>query len=223
MKAMILAAGRGNRLRPDTDHTPKPLLPLAGEPLIAHHLRKLGDAGCREVVINTGWLGEQLPEVLGDGSRWGVRIEYSAEGWPALETGGGIRNSLPLLGTSPFLLINGDVWTDTDYAALAGTRLAENDLAHLWLVDNPESNAGGDFAVLRGRLRNEGMRKTYSGIAVLHPRLLDTAEAGAFPLAPWLRQAAEADRASAALLPGAWCDVGTAQRRAALEAALATP
>jgi len=218
---MLLAAGRGNRLRPDTDHTPKPLLPLAGEPLIVHHLRKLAAAGCREVVINTGWLGEQLPQALGDGRRWGLHIDYSVEGWPALETGGGIRNALPLLGEAPFLLINGDVWTDTDYEALLSARLAANDLAHLWLVANPESNVDGDFAMVRGRLRNAGARKTYSGIAVLRPRLLEAAGAGAFPLAPSLRQAAEADQASAAMLLGDWCDVGTPERRAALEAALA--
>lgn len=217
---MILAAGRGSRLRPDTDHTPKPLLPLAGQPLIAHHLCKLAEAGCRDVVINTGWLGEQLPRVLGDGSRWGVRIAYSPEGWPALETGGGIRNALPLLGDAPFLLINGDVWTDTDYKLLLGAQLAASDMAHLWLVDNPEDHAQGDFSDVQGRLRNQGARKTYSGIALIRPALLAGATEAAFPLAPWLRAAADTDQASAATLSGAWCDVGTPERRAALETAL---
>lgn len=217
---MILAAGRGSRLRPDTDHTPKPLLPLAGQPLVVHHLRKLAAAGCRHVVINTGWLGEQLPRALGDGSRWGVRIAYSPEGWPALETGGGIRNALPLLGEDPFLLINGDVWTDADYKGLLEAQLADTDLAHLWLVDNPEDHAEGDFSDAQGRLRNQGERKTYSGIALLRPALLAGATEAAFSLAPWLRAAADADQASAAMLPGVWCDVGTPERRAALEAAL---
>lgn len=223
MKAMILAAGRGHRLRPETDHTPKPLLPVAGEPLIAHHLRKLARAGCREVVINTGWLGEQLPAVLGDGAAWGLRILYSPEGWPALETGGGIRHALPLLGEAPFLLVNGDVWTDADYRRLMEKTLADADDAHLWLVDNPASHAEGDFALEGGRLRNTGSRRTYSGIAQLRPAVLAEAPAGSFPLAPWLRRAADADRASAAMLPGQWCDVGTPERRAELEAALTAP
>ncbi|MHA7835473.1 MAG: N-acetylmuramate alpha-1-phosphate uridylyltransferase MurU [Algiphilus sp.] len=220
MKAMILAAGRGQRLRPETDHTPKPLLPIAGEPLIAHHLRKLAAAGCREVVINTGWLGEQLPAVLGQGAAWGLHIRYSPEGWPALETGGGIHRALPLLGEAPFLLVNGDVWTDADYGHLLQATLAETDHAHLWLVDNPDSNAAGDFAINNGRLRNSGCRRTYSGIAQLRPALFAEATEGSFPLAPWLRQAADADRASAAMLPGQWCDVGTPERRADLESAL---
>ncbi|WP_421718020.1 N-acetylmuramate alpha-1-phosphate uridylyltransferase MurU [Algiphilus sp.] len=223
MKAMILAAGRGQRLRPDTDHTPKPLLPIAGKPLITHHLRKLAASGCRDVVINTGWLGAQLPAALGDGAAWGVRIHYSPEGWPALETGGGIRRALPLLGADPFLLINGDVWTDADYAQLLGRPLAAEDHAHLWLVDNPKGHTAGDFAVVEGRLRNTGSRKTYSGVALLRPALLAGAPEGGFPLAPWLRKAADANRASAALLPGRWCDVGTPERRAALETALLAP
>lgn len=216
MKAMILAAGRGMRLRPETDATPKPLLDVGGEPLIAHHLRKLAIAGCSEVVINTGWLGEQLPEALGNGSAWGLQIHYSPEGWPALETGGGIFKALSLLGEEAFLLVNGDVWSDCDYAALAAD-YREGDLGHLLLVPSPAHNPQGDFSLHAGRLGNAAQaRVTYSGLAVLHPRLFDACTPGAFPLAPLLRDAAERGGMGGRLHDAFWSDIGTPERLAAI-------
>lgn len=216
MKAMILAAGRGSRLRPFTDTTPKPLLEVGGEPLIAHHLRKLAAAGISEVVVNTGWLGEQLPVALGDGSRWGVSIAWSHEGWPALDTGGGILNALPMLGEAPFLLINSDVWSDIDCAALAVADCGD-DLGHLILVENPPQHREGDFSLQRGRVGCAGKpRYTYSGVALLHPALFARAEAGAFPLAPLLRDAADAGRLGGQRHTGFWSDIGTPERLAAL-------
>jgi MurNAc alpha-1-phosphate uridylyltransferase len=215
MKAMILAAGRGTRLRPLTDTTPKPLLEVGGEPMIAHHLRKLAVAGITEVVVNTGWLGEQLPAVLGDGSLWGVSIAWSHEGWPALDTGGGIRNALPLLGDAPFLLINSDVWSDIDYAGLAEAPAPE-DLGRLALVPNPPQHPEGDFGLVDGRVDCEpGPRWTYSGLAVLRPAILG-ASRGAFPLAPLLRDAAQERRLAGQLLRAEWHDVGTPERLDAL-------
>src|SRR5690348_7955783 len=151
MKAMILAAGRGERMRPLTDHTPKPLLEVAGKPLIAWHLQRLAKTGIHDVVINLSWLGETIAAALGDGSQHGVRITYSREPWPALETGGGIREALPLLGSEPFLLVNGDVYTDVDFAAL---RLAPGDLAQLVLVPNPEHHPRGDFWLDNARIKD---------------------------------------------------------------------
>ena len=147
MKAFVLAAGRGERMRPLTDQTPKPLLPVAGKPLIEWHLEKLAAAGVREAVINLGWLGAQIPQALGDGERFGLSLRYSDEGWPALETGGGIFRALPLLGSEPFLLVNGDVWTDVDLSALVRRGLRDEELAHLLLVANPLQHPKGDFAL----------------------------------------------------------------------------
>jgi MurNAc alpha-1-phosphate uridylyltransferase len=207
---MVLAAGKGERMRPLTLHTPKPLLPVGGRPLIEWHLLKLAAAGVTDVVINTSWLGEQLPAALGDGSTWGLRIAYSPEPWPALETGGGIFNALPLLGDAPFLLVNGDVYTDIDYASLA---LQPGELARLVLVPNPAHHPQGDFAL-------DGSRYTYSGVAVIDPRLFAGCSAGRFALAPLLFAARDAGQLGLQLHAGYWLDVGTPERLAQLDAHL---
>ena len=170
MRAMILAAGRGNRMRPLTDHTPKPLLPAGGRPLIQFHIERLAQAGVNDIVINHAHLGHQLEQALGDGSRYGVSIRYSAEGeGRALETGGGIFKALSLLGPEPFLVVNGDIWTD---CPLADLKLSDQDLAHLVLVANPPHNLKGDFCLDHGRVLVEGVtRLTFSGVGLYHPRL----------------------------------------------------
>ncbi len=212
MKAMILAAGKGERLRPLTLHTPKPLVRAAGVPLIEYHVRALAAAGITELVINHAWLGEQIEAYLGDGERFGVQIRYSAEGEP-LETGGGIHRALSLLGEQPFLVVNGDIWTDYDFARLAPL---SSGLAHLVLVDNPAHHPEGDFLLDDGAVRagGEGMRLTYSGLALLHPRLFEGCQAGAFKLAPLLRQAMAAGLVSGEHHRGRWVDVGTHERLA---------
>lgn len=216
MKAMILAAGKGERMRPLTLHTPKPLLPVAGQPLIEYHLRALAAAGFTEVVINHAWLGQQIEEHLGDGSRFGLSIRYSPEGEP-LETGGGIFKALPLLGEGPFLLVNGDVWTDYDLARL---RAPLPGLAHLVLVDNPGHHGRGDFR-LQGTQVVDGDDApgtlTFSGLSVLHPALFDGCQPGAFKLAPLLRQAMAAGQVSGEHYLGRWVDVGTQERLAEVE------
>lgn len=221
MKAMILAAGRGDRMRPLTDHTPKPLLPVAGRPLIVWHIERLAAAGLRDIVINTGWLGEQLPQALGDGSRWGVRLQFSVEGWPALETAGGIATALPLLGNEPFALINGDVFTDYPFARLAQMELG-NDLARLVLVDNPQHHPQGDFGLQQGRIDASEPRLTYSGLGVFSPALFAATPAGqAARLAPLLHDAIAAGRLGGEHWPGYWLDVGTPERLADLQQHLA--
>ncbi|PAU88232.1 mannose-1-phosphate guanylyltransferase [Pseudomonas sp. WN033] len=213
MKAMILAAGKGERMRPLTLHTPKPLLEVGGKPLIQWHIEALAQAGIRELVINHAWLGEQLEAYFGDGAAWGVRIQWSAEGEP-LETGGGIRRALPLLGAEPFLLVNGDIWTGIDFARL---QLAEGCLAHLVLVDNPEHKAQSDFVLHEGRVLNPQAGDTgltYSGVALLDPELLAPELGDSFPLAPLLRRAAAAGQVSGEHYPGLWIDVGTPERLA---------
>jgi MurNAc alpha-1-phosphate uridylyltransferase len=215
---MLLAAGRGERMRPLTDAMPKPLLPVAGKPLIAWHLERLATAGIRDVVINLSWLGEQIAAALGNGANHNLRIHYSREPWPALETGGGIHQALPLLGDEPFLLVNGDVYTDVDFAAL---KLAPGDLAQLVLVPNPMHHAKGDFHLAAGRITATlGERLTYSGVALLHPVLLAGAEGGRFPRLPWLLQAREAGRLGGQRHDGLWIDVGTPERLAELDARL---
>jgi MurNAc alpha-1-phosphate uridylyltransferase len=219
MKAMLLAAGRGERMRPLTDQCPKPLLPVAGKPLIAWLLTRLAAAGFTDVVINLSWLGEQIAAALGDGARYGVNIAYSREPWPALETGGGIFNALPLLGADPFLLVNGDVYADIDFGAL---RLQAADLGQLVLVPNPEHNAKGDFWLQQGRVaQTDGERLTYSGVALLRPELLAGAPGGRFPLLPWLNRARDAGRLGGQKHTGQWLDIGTPQRLAQLDAELA--
>jgi MurNAc alpha-1-phosphate uridylyltransferase len=215
MKAMILAAGKGERLRPLTLHTPKPLVRVGGVPLIEYHVRALAAAGIADLVINHAWLGQQIEDYLGDGARFGVRIVYSAEGEP-LETGGGIHRALPLLGDAPFLVVNGDIWTDYEFARL---RNAHTALAHLVLVDNPEHHPQGDFGWRDGQLAaGEAIpRLTYSGIALLHPRLFAGCTAGAFKLAPLLHQALADGQASGEHFSGRWVDVGTHERLAQVE------
>jgi len=222
MKVMLLAAGRGERMRPLTDACPKPLLPVAGKPLIQWHLERLAAAGFREVVINLSWLGEQIAAALGDGASHGVRIQYSREPWPALETGGGIHNALPLLGPNPFLLVNGDVHADVDLGRL---RLAQGDVGQLVLVPNPEHNPRGDFWLDQaGRIVPQptagASRMTYSGIAVLSPELFAGASPGRFPLLPLLQRALDAGRLGGQRHAGRWIDVGTPERLASLDAEL---
>ncbi len=216
MKAMILAAGKGERLRPLTLHTPKPLVRAAGVPLIEYHVRALAAAGFTELVINHAWLGQQIEGYLGDGARFGVRIAYSAEGEP-LETGGGIFKALPLLGDQPFVLVNGDIFTDYPFAQL---RRPLSGLAHLVLVANPTHHAGGDFCLQGGQVSDaqagEG-NLTYSGLAVLSPALFAECQPGAFKLAPLLRQAMAAGQVSGEQFAGCWVDVGTHERLAEVE------
>lgn len=222
MKAMILAAGKGERMRPLTLHTPKPLLRAGPCTLIEHHLRGLAAAGFTELVINHAWLGEQIEAYLGDGARFGVRIRYSPEGEP-LETGGGIYKALPLLGDAPFAVVNGDVFAAYDYARL---KLPDGMLAHLLMVDNPAHHPGGDFALVDGRLHDlpaPGRALTYSGIAVLAPALFEGCEPGAFKLAPLLRRAMAQGRVSGEYFAGPWVDVGTPERLAEVDQLLAEP
>lgn len=218
MKAMILAAGRGQRMAPLTDHCPKPLLALAGKPLIEHHLEKLAAAGFREIVINYAYLGHMIEQALGDGHRWGLDIRYSAEA-EALETAGGIRKALPLLGDDPFLLVNGDVWTNWSYCA-ASAVLQPGVLAHLWLVENPDHNPDGDFILDGSRVVDRLPAQaglTFSGLSVLDPALLKDYPQGRFALAPVLRSAMARGAVSGALLEADWVDVGTPQRLENLE------
>lgn len=209
MKAMILAAGKGERMRPLTLHTPKPLLAAGGKPLIVHHIEKLAQAGFKQLVINHAWLGEQIEQALGDGKQFGVQIVYSAEPEP-LETGGGIFRALSLLGSEPFALVNGDIWTDYDFARLPRSLSGQ---AHLVLVDNPEHHPQGDFVLERGQVgKGEGQRLTFAGISVLDPRLFAGCQPGAFRLAPLLQQAMQAGEVSGEHYGGRWLDVGTPER-----------
>ena len=218
MRAMILAAGRGERMRPLTLTRPKPLLDVGGEALIEHHLRALAAAGFVQLVVNLSWLGEQICAALGDGSRLGVDVRYSDEGPEPLETGGGIFRALPLLGPAPFLVLNGDVWTDYPYARLREC-LRSGDLAHLVLVPNPAHNEQGDFVLRDGRMveGEAGERFTFSGIGVYRPELFEGCRDGIFKLAPLLRSAARAGRVSAELYGGEWLDIGTPERLADLD------
>ena len=209
MKAMILAAGRGERMRPLTDHTPKPLLMAGGEPLIGWHLRRLKASGIRQIVINHAWLGAQIEATLGDGAAYGVHIAYSPEGGKGLETAGGIATALPLLGDAPFLVINGDVLTDIDFQAAA--RIADalpqsGKLAHLWLVPNPPHHPNGDFG-----LDEHGA--VHASAAIGTPATFSGAGVPA-KLAPLLRQAMQRNQVSGCLHTGLWLDVGTPERLA---------
>ncbi|MDJ0740883.1 MAG: nucleotidyltransferase family protein [Gammaproteobacteria bacterium] len=207
--AMILAAGRGERMRPLTDHTPKPLLAVGGKALIVWHIERLAAAGIDDIVINHAHLGQVIEKALGDGSEWGVHIRYSAEG-KALETGGGIFRALPLLGAAPFLVVNGDTWSDIDYAAV---QLRDGDLAQLVMVDNPAFHPDGDFCLVDGRLHADGEpRLTFSGVGAYAPSLFAACTPGAFPLAPLLRDAMARGRVGGTHHGGLWTDVGTPQR-----------
>lgn len=218
MRAMILAAGRGERLRPLTDTTPKPLVEAGGKPLIEHHLDNLANAGFHEVVINTGHLGEQLPATLGNGARWGIRIHYSEEPPEALETGGGIFQALPLLGPAPFAVISGDIWCDYPLGRLRNVKC---DRAHLVMVPNPAHHPAGDLALRNGRLRTSGdERVTFSGIAVYHPRFFASASPGRWRITALLKETADKHLVTGELHQGAWFDSGTPDRLAVLREAL---
>lgn len=221
MKAMILAAGRGERLRPLTDRTPKPLLEVRGQPLIVWHLQALARAGVREAVINLAWLGEQIRAALGGGERFGLRIHYSQEPAGALEAGGGMYQALPLLGPGPFLLVNGDIHTEFDFAKLA---IAPRSLAHLVMVPNPAQHPRGDFSLLDGDIgERDEARLTYSGIAVYRPEFFDGCQPGRFPVMPLWRRAIAAQRLQGERYLGQWTDVGTVERLAALNSGAARP
>jgi N-acetyl-alpha-D-muramate 1-phosphate uridylyltransferase len=222
MKAMLLAAGRGERLRPLTEHTPKALVPVGGKPLIGWHLERLTAAGCREAVINVSHLAEQIVEHVGDGQRYGLAVRYSREAEP-LETAGGIATALPLLGAAPFLLVNADIYCEVPFRPLFGHRLGEM-LAHLVLVPNPAHRSKGDFSLAAGRIGNAATpRYTYAGVAVMSPQLVAPVQRGAkAPLAPLLYNAVAAERLSGEVFTGLWQDVGTAERLAELAAQLAS-
>ena len=222
MKAMLLAAGRGERLRPLTDRTPKALVPAGGKPLIAWHLERLAAAGCRDAVINVSHLAEQIVDYVGNGARFGLRVAYSREAEP-LETAGGIAQALPILGAAPFLLVNADIYCEVDFRRLLALELGPM-LAHLVLVQNPPHRAQGDFALIARRVGNDGTpRYTYSGIAVMSPQLVRPVRCGdKAPLAPLLRSAANENRISGEVFEGLWQDVGTVERLAELETQLAS-
>ena len=232
MKAIIFSAGKGERMRPLTLTTPKPLLVAGGRPLIVWHLERLAAAGIDDVVINTSWLGDQFEPALGDGSRWGLRLHFIDEGTVPLETGGGILNALPQLGDAPFMVVNGDVWTDVDVAALPRQPAGD---AHLVLVDNPVQHPRGDFILHDdGSVSDTGdaPRLTYAGVGVYRPSILEgwrevigaTEGAAAVPpqfgLAPLMRHAMKRGRVTGQHHTGHWTDVGTPERLAALNAAL---
>ena len=214
-QAMILAAGRGERMRPLTDHVPKALLPVGGKPLIVWHLERLRAAGIVEVVINLSWLGHRIREALGDGSSFKVSIRYSEEGERRLETGGGIARALPLLGRRPFVAINGDVWTDYPFGAL---HLPGDKLAHLVMVEPPPWAKPGDFRLQDGLVCATGTPSlTFAGIGVYHPELFAGVPQGPIPLAPLLRDAMDRDAVSGERYGGEWMDVGTPARLAELD------
>ncbi len=217
MKAMVLAAGFGNRLRPLTDYTPKPLVTIGGKPLIVHHLEKLAAAGFKEVVINLGHLGAMIPEVLGDGANWELSISYSDEGPEPLETGGGLAKALPLLGEDPFLLVNGDVWCDLDFRTIPQS-LPRQDLAMLYLVPRPPWREKGDFSIIDDRvIEPENPEYLYAGIALYHPRILDGAKVEKFSIVPRLKNAISKNLVGGILFSGEWDDVGTPERLSSLQ------
>ena len=229
-QALIFAAGLGERMRPLTDTTPKPLLAPGGKPLIVWHLEKLAALGVRDVVVNVSWLADRFEPALGDGSRWGLRLHYSHEGAPPLETGGGMLHALRLLDDAPFIAVNGDIWSDCDFAQLPAVPQGD---AHLVLVDNPAHNPAGDFTLDGADVRSDGASKlTFSGIGVYRPALLHDwrdiigsmpgvdLEPPRFKLAPLLRAAMTKGRVTGAHHAGRWTDVGTPERLAQLDAAL---
>lgn len=218
MKAMILAAGRGERMRPLTDSLPKPLAPVAGQPLISYHLQSLARAGIRDAVINLAWLGGQIRAALGDGERYGVRIHYSDEGDQALESGGGIFNALPLLGNAPFLVINADTWTDLPFGELGVEADAD---AHIVLVKSPPHLPKGDFGLDGSQvvMRDTG-RFTYTGYGVYRPEFFAGCAPGKFPLYPLLARAIAAGRLRGHVYGGEWYEIGTVQLLAQMDARL---
>jgi len=230
MKAMILAAGRGERMRPLTDHVPKPLIPVGGKPLIVWHIERLAAAGFNEIVINHAHLGHMLEQTLGDGHMWNVNIHYSAEG-EALETAGGIAKALSLLGYAPFLVVNGDIWCDIDFERFAArgiVGITQGAHAHLALVDNPPQHPDGDFNLIEnpassiGQLSAlPGKRLTFSGVGVYRSELFSGITAGEkAKLAPFLQVAIANNRATGEHFKGQWTDVGTPERLAELDGQL---
>ncbi len=214
MRAMILAAGRGERLRPLTDVTPKPLLDVGGGSLIEHHLEKLAQAGFREVVINLAHLGDMIRDTLGDGSNWGLNIHYSQEPTGALDTGGGIGQALTLLGRAPFAVINGDIFSQYPLARLRAIKCSH---AHLVLVPNPAHNPDGDFGLQGGHIIPDKspdgqIRYTFSGVSVYHPRFFDSAPGGRYSVVPMLRAAAALQHVTGEIYRGEWRDIGTLER-----------
>ncbi|HUR42159.1 MAG TPA: nucleotidyltransferase family protein [Verrucomicrobiae bacterium] len=224
-KAMILAAGRGARMRELTDGLPKPMIPVAGRPLIEYHLMNLARAGVKDVVINLGWHGDRIRDAIGEGRRFGLHVKYSDEGWPALEVGGGIHNALPMLGPAPFVVINGDVFSDFPLA-----RLVERALilprwarAHLVLVRSPDYYPAGDFTLEGGRVGNEGaVRHTFTGLSVHTPEFFAGCTPGHFPMLPLWRAAVARGEVAGEMHGGQWSDVGTPERLSQLESWLAT-
>lgn len=215
MIAMILAAGRGERMRPITDTTPKALIEIGGTSLLEQHLRRLADAGIKIVVVNLGWMGAQIAAMAGSGKRFGLQVIYSPEYGNILDTGGGIRRTLPLTGRSPFWVINADVFTDM---ALPEIELEAESLAHLVLVPTPDHKAAGDFELRDGKVRNsENQDLTYSGIAFYRPELFENSSDGQFSVVPLLRAAADRGQVAGSVYNGMWHDVGTPQRLAALQ------
>jgi N-acetyl-alpha-D-muramate 1-phosphate uridylyltransferase len=223
MKAMILAAGRGQRMMPLTENTPKPLLSIAGKPLLQHHIEKLRRAGIVDLVINHCYLGEQIEAYFGDGREFGVHIQWSPEPI-ALETAGGLKQALSYLGEQPFISVNGDIWTDFDFASLRQGPFLEaleqnRRHAHLVLVDNPRQNPGGDFGLQQHKVVNQALSMwTYSGIALYHPKLIAKCPLGQpMGLAPILRRAIDSKLVSGEIYHGPWHDIGTPKRLAELE------
>lgn len=211
---MILAAGRGERLRPLTEKIPKCLVEVRGRSLLERHLDNVKMAGIRTVVINLGWLGDQIVERIGSGKRYGLEIIYSQEGDDILETGGGIHKALPKLGTDPFLVVNADIYTDMP---VPSAQLGDSHLGHLVMVPTPQYRDHGDFDIEDGLIRNgDSAAYTFSGVAIYRPAFFDGCEAGRFPLAPMLREAADRGQLSGSLYEGLWADVGTPERLAAL-------
>ncbi|WP_394206007.1 N-acetylmuramate alpha-1-phosphate uridylyltransferase MurU [Shewanella waksmanii] len=226
MKAMILAAGRGERLRPLTDSIPKPLVPVHGKPLIEYHIEKLAAIGIKDIVINHAWLGDKIVDHLGDGSRWGVDLHFSQER-TALETAGGIKQALPLLGDAPFFVINGDIYVDqlpidAELVQQGASALLAGNQAHLWLVENPQHNLAGDFALQGSQVLLSGQQQyTFSGMAIYLPSLFDDLVEKAAPLGPLLKQKIAQQAVVGNVYQGYWCDVGTLARLEEVERRLA--
>jgi N-acetyl-alpha-D-muramate 1-phosphate uridylyltransferase len=218
--ALILAAGLGERMRPLTDTTPKPLLEVHGKPLIVHHIEKLAAAGVNDIAINTSHLADQFPDVLGDGSRWGVRLRYSYEGPTPLETGGGMLKALPLLGSEPFIVVSADIWSDIDYAALPWE---PRGVAHLVMVPNPDFHPNGDFSLAEGQLHDDDAppgaeRLTFGNVGIYRPEIVAGEVAGKFKLAPMYRRAIAQGRLSGERYDGFWRNVGNPAQLAQLRA-----
>jgi len=210
MRAMILAAGRGERLRPLTDTTPKPLLDVHGKPLIVHHLENLAQAGFREVVINLSHLGDMIRDTIGNGDQWGLSIKYSPEPPGALDTGGGIQKALPMLGEAPFAVINADIFSQYPLARLRAIKCSH---AHLILVANPNHNPNGDFTLQGGYIGSKDQpRYTFSGISVYNPRFFEAAPEGSYSVVPMLRDAASQQQVTGEIYRGTWHDIGTSER-----------